>query len=330
MATTGTRRVSSCALSSRTRPSPSMIGMRISVSTRSAPARTIAQIAPSACSASWTSYPAFRRERHRISRTSVSSSTTRIFLLVLDFVMFAFQCCSRLSASTRIPIRASRIVRLHSRVRQCDNANPLQPALGCFTFSVADYPVPLCAGISRMREMQFHKLEGFALGFLDLAAVTSGQAMFGSSDLMKLKRYAVLLQFLRHHPRLLERHVSVRRTVNQRCGRKLRGDILHRHEREELFRFHARIPPGDRFRPKPVLTAKVVEDAAIAFTLPGIGHGGPADLPPRLLGADLSLIVPWMLARGRIPIADQISVAKIGQKNSRTGMDPVTRRQRKI
>ena len=32
--------------------------------------------------------------------------------------------------------------------------------------------------------MKFHKLECFALGFLDLSAVASGQAMLGSGDLM--------------------------------------------------------------------------------------------------------------------------------------------------
>ena len=53
---------------------------------------------------------------------------------------------------------------------------------------------------SRLREMKFHKLECFALGFLDLSAVASGQAMLCSGDLMKLKGHAVLLEFLCHHP----------------------------------------------------------------------------------------------------------------------------------
>jgi hypothetical protein len=53
---------------------------------------------------------------------------------------------------------------------------------------------------SRMREMKFHKLERCALRVVDLCVVASGQAMFGSGDLMKLKWHAVLLEFLRHHP----------------------------------------------------------------------------------------------------------------------------------
>src|SRR6266516_2042271 len=127
MTTIGTRRVSSCALSSRTRPRPSIIGMRISVRTRSAPARTIAQIAPNACSASWTSYPAFRSERLSISRISESSSTMRILFLVLDFVMFAFRWLRffQIVRLNPIPVPASCIVNLYRRGRQCDNANPV-------------------------------------------------------------------------------------------------------------------------------------------------------------------------------------------------------------
>src|SRR5262245_13014113 len=52
---------------------------------------------------------------------------------------------------------------------------------------------------SRIHEMKFQELERFALRFLNLVAVPSGQAMFGSGDLMKLKGHAVPLQFLRHH-----------------------------------------------------------------------------------------------------------------------------------
>ena len=48
--------------------------------------------------------------------------------------------------------------------------------------------------------MEFHKLECFALGFLGLSAVASGQAMLRSGDLMKLKGHAVFLELLRHHP----------------------------------------------------------------------------------------------------------------------------------
>ena len=64
------------------------------------PGGYIAQIAASACSASWTSYPACRSERLSISRKSESSSTMRILFLVLDFVIFAFQFCSESCGST--------------------------------------------------------------------------------------------------------------------------------------------------------------------------------------------------------------------------------------
>src|SRR2546425_2037226 len=110
--------------------------------------------------------------------------------------------------------------------------------------------------------------------------------------------------------------------MDQRRRRIVPGDILHRHEREELFRFLARVPAGDCFRPKTGLAAEVVEDAAIALSLPSIGHGRTADLLPGFIGADLSLVVPRMRARSRIPIANQISVAKVGQESARSGMDP--------
>src|SRR5262245_57767043 len=113
--------------------------------------------------------------------------------------------------------------------------------------------------------------------------------MFGFGNLVKLKSHAVLLKFPGHELGLFERHIRVRRAVDQHRRWIGGGDILDRHERTKLFRFAARIPSGDRFWPLTGLAAEIVEDTAVTLALTGVGDRRTAHLLPRFFGGDLSL-----------------------------------------
>ena len=65
-----------------------------------------------------------------------------------------------------------------------------------------------------------------------------------------MERNAVLLEFLRHELRLLERHIGVRGAVNEDSGRILRAHVFQRQQRGELFRLAMRIEARQEFLAK--------------------------------------------------------------------------------
>src|SRR2546426_6215524 len=166
--------------------------------------------------------------------------------------------------------------------------------------------------------MKLHELKCFPLSRLDLLSVPSCQAVFSFGNLVKLKCHAGLLEFLRHQLRLFEGHIRVRCTMEQHGRRIGCGDISNRHERVELLGFPARIPSGDSFWPLTGLAAEIVEDAAVTFPLPGIGHCRAAHLLPGFFGGDLSLVVAWMRTWRWITNAPQIALAGKSEEHAPT------------
>ncbi len=87
-----------------------------------------------------------------------------------------------------------------------------------------------------------NKLKRLFVSLIDFLGITSSQSMFATGDGDELMVDMKLLELIRHHDRLLVRHIAIIRTVYQERRWILLSHILDRHVWVILFRFFVRVP----------------------------------------------------------------------------------------
>ena len=91
--------------------------------------------------------------------------------------------------------------------------------------------------------------------------------MFATGDRDELMVDMKLLELIRHHDRLLVRHIAIFRAVYQERRWILLSHILDRHVWVILFRFFVRVPTGHFLRPDSSLPAELIERSAVTVSV---------------------------------------------------------------